>query len=252
MPVLILALLAAALVPEAPPPIRTQPDGPPPDFTPPPIVSPRPPPAPPSGGRANLASYVSNDDYPAEALWNDEEGTTGFRLTVGTNGRVTDCEVFEPSGSASLDETTCRILQARARFTPAIGSDGNPIEDRVDARIHWRLTRDEGEVAPKRARPIMPLASLVTPEDYPQAARDARAEGTTHFSLSVDANGRVGDCIVIVPSASPALDSAACQIMRTRARFTPARTPDGVPTADEHRGHINWRLPVGAAPRHAR
>jgi len=236
LPVLSLALLAAAAVAAAPLP----------------VVAPPPPPGPPPGARANLASYVSNDDYPAEALWNDEEGTTGFRLTVGTNGRVTNCEVFEPSGSASLDETTCRIMRERTRFSPARGSDGNPMEDSLDAWIHWRLARDEDEIVPRRARPIVPLASLVTPEDYPEAALDARAEGTTQFSLSVDESGRVGDCLVTVPSPSPALDSAACQIMRRRARFTPAQTPEGVPTADMHRGHIDWHLPVGTAPRPAR
>ncbi|WP_349356544.1 energy transducer TonB [Sphingosinicella terrae] len=108
----------------------------------------RPPPAPPpppprtvepARARANLASYVSNDDYPASALRNEEEGTTGFRLTVGPNGRVSDCTVTSSSGSSALDAATCRIMRSRARFTPARDNRGNPTTDSVSARITWRI-----------------------------------------------------------------------------------------------------------------
>ena len=214
-----------------------------------PPAPPAPPPPPraaePARAMANLAMYVSNDDYPAEAMFNDEEGTTGFRLFIGPNGRVSDCEVTSSSRSASLDEATCRIMRARVRFSPARDVFGRPTEDSVSSRIRWQLARNPDEPIPARARPIRPLASLVGPPDYPAAARRAGAEGATHFSLTVDENGRVGDCVVTIPSGSVDLDAAACAIMTRRARFSPARTPEGAPTLDEHRGHINWRLAPG-------
>ena len=70
---------------------------------------------------------------------NNEEGTTGFRLTVGPDGRVTNCEVTSSSGSSALDTTTCRLMRSRARFTPAHDSNGNPTNDTVTARITWRI-----------------------------------------------------------------------------------------------------------------
>ena len=88
---------------------------------------------------ADLASYVRNNDYPAQALSRHEEGTTAFRLTIDRTGRATDCVVTRSSGSASLDHVTCRILIERARFTPAIGPDGLPTEDHVSAQMTWHI-----------------------------------------------------------------------------------------------------------------
>ena len=78
----------------------------------------------------NLQGLFSDDDYPPGAADNEEQGTTVVRLAIGTNGRVTDCSVTSSSGSRTLDSTTCRILKARARFTPATDSSGNPTAPR--------------------------------------------------------------------------------------------------------------------------
>ena len=134
---------------EQPPPPKQQDVQPPPVVAPPPMVRmnvpapPAPPPPPrtvePARARATLSSYVSNDDYPASALSRNEEGTTGFRLTVGPDGRVTNCTVTSSSGSAALDNTTCRIMRSRARFTPARNNLGQPTTDTTTARITWRI-----------------------------------------------------------------------------------------------------------------
>lgn len=112
-------------------------------------AEPRPDPAPqppteakkvePARAKANLASYVSNDDYPSSAIRAEEQGTTRFRLTVGPDGRVTNCTVTGPSGSSALDSATCRLMQRRARFTPARDSSGGPVGDVVSNAIRWVL-----------------------------------------------------------------------------------------------------------------
>jgi TonB family protein len=89
--------------------------------------------------RANLASYVSNDDYPQDALNREEQGTVGFRLEVDQAGKVSRCIVTASSGSFSLDSATCRIMTARARFSPAINDLGQPVRDSVNSRIRWQL-----------------------------------------------------------------------------------------------------------------
>jgi protein TonB len=81
----------------------------------------------------------SDDDYPAAALRSEESGTTGYRLEIGANGRVTTCSVTSSSGSSSLDATTCRLLKQRARFSPATDSNGQPTADTYSGRITWRL-----------------------------------------------------------------------------------------------------------------
>jgi protein TonB len=113
-----------------------------PQITPPAPAPPAPPPpriVPPQRARANLNSYFSADDYPAAALRGNDQGTTGFSLTIGPNGRVTDCSVTSSSGSSALDQATCRILRSRARYTPARDSSGNPTSGRDSGRVTWRL-----------------------------------------------------------------------------------------------------------------
>lgn len=96
----------------------------------------------PARARANLASYVSDEDYPSSAVRNEEQGTTRFRLAVGADGKVKECTVTSSSGSSALDSTTCRLMKQRAKFTPATGSDGQPTSDTVASAIRWVLPAD--------------------------------------------------------------------------------------------------------------
>ena len=128
------------------PPIISTPIAPPPVITPVARPAPPAPPAPPpprvsqaARARGNLPALFSTDDYPQSAIRNEEQGTTGVRLTIGTNGRVTACDITQSSGSSALDSTTCNILRRRARFTPAKDQAGNPISDSTTTRIRWEL-----------------------------------------------------------------------------------------------------------------
>jgi len=118
-------------VPIAAPPAPTPPAPPPPPRV-----------VPPQRARANLNSYFSADDYPAAALRGNDQGTTGFSLTIGASGRVEACSVTSSSGSAALDQATCRILRSRARYTPARDQSGNPTSGRDSGRVTWRLPAD--------------------------------------------------------------------------------------------------------------
>ena len=93
------------------------------------------------------------------------------------------------------------------------------------------------------ASPVRPLASYVSSDDYP-AGTDRRQEGRTAFVLEVDTDGRVGACRIVESSGSASLDQAACRVMRSRARFTPARNARGVAVPGQYRASILWRLPV--------
>jgi protein TonB len=121
------------------PPVQVQP--PPQITTPPP---PPPPPAPvrvePARARSDLRAFFSDTDYPPSAVRNEEQGTVRVTLSVGTDGRVTNCTVTASSGSSALDQATCNIMRRRARFTPARDSSGNPTADTITAPpIRWVL-----------------------------------------------------------------------------------------------------------------
>jgi len=130
-----------------PPQVITPPTIRPPIATPVPPTPPAPPApvappvrtVPPQRARTSLASYFSNDDYPAAAQRAEAQGRTGFTLVVGPTGRVTDCTVTSSSGNSALDQATCRILRSRARYTPARDSSGNPTSGRDSGSVTWRL-----------------------------------------------------------------------------------------------------------------
>lgn len=127
----------------APPPVVSTPVAPPPVITPTAPPAPPAPPAvrtvPPKSAVGNLQGLITADDYPQSALENEEQGTVAVRLSIGTNGRVTDCTVTSSSGSRTLDSTTCRVLRSRARFTPATDNMGRPTTGSFPQRITWRI-----------------------------------------------------------------------------------------------------------------
>ncbi len=130
-----------------PPTVRTV-DTPPPAA---PIVptaappAPPPPPAPtgPTAGaqpRGNPGNWANTNDYPSRALQQEREGTTGFRVTVGTDGRVIDCTITSSSGHPDLDAATCTNVKRRARFTPAT-QNGTPVQGTYSNRVRWQIPK---------------------------------------------------------------------------------------------------------------
>jgi protein TonB len=93
----------------------------------------------PARSRVNLPSLVADSDYPASALRDREQGTVGFRLTVSSEGRVSNCVVTSSSGSSALDAASCRIMRSRARFTPARNATGGFTTDTVNSRLSWTI-----------------------------------------------------------------------------------------------------------------
>lgn len=131
----------------APAPAPPSPTPPPPGPAPAPAPAPAPPPPGPSKAagakpRGNPGGWATTSDYPSRALNQQREGTTGFRVTVGPDGRVTDCSVTSSSGHADLDAATCANVKRRARFEPAKDKDGNPTTGSYSNRVTWRIPKD--------------------------------------------------------------------------------------------------------------
>jgi periplasmic protein TonB len=87
--------------------------------------------------RGRPAEWVSTADYPARELREGAQGTTRFSLLVGADGRVESCVVTASSGSAGLDETTCRAVSRRARFEPATDAGGARVQGSYSGSIRW-------------------------------------------------------------------------------------------------------------------
>ncbi|MEE9433684.1 MAG: TonB family protein [Sphingorhabdus sp.] len=83
--------------------------------------------------------WFSLNDYPRKAQQQGREGTVVFRLTVGTNGRVSKCEIVGSSGHHDIDASTCKAVSKRARFDAAVGADGEKVEGQYESRVTWRV-----------------------------------------------------------------------------------------------------------------
>lgn len=101
----------------------------------------------PAAPRQALPSLISRDDYPLAALRYDLEGQTRVVLSVDENGRVSGCRVTASSGHAILDAATCRILNSRARFTPARDRKGEVVASEYPATVRWALPQAAAPVS---------------------------------------------------------------------------------------------------------
>jgi len=129
------------------PVIDMVPVAPPPPPAPVLVVAPPAPPPPrfsPKGAapKGNPGNWATANDYPSRALREEREGVTGFRVTVGPDGRVTDCQITSSSGSPDLDQTACEKIRQRARFTPASDGEGNPTSGSYSNRVRWVIPKD--------------------------------------------------------------------------------------------------------------
>ena len=83
--------------------------------------------------------WATTDDYPAAALREEREGVARFRVTVGPDGRVRNCEILASSGSSDLDRATCANVAKRARFKPAIDETGATVSGSYTSAVKWEI-----------------------------------------------------------------------------------------------------------------
>ena len=85
------------------------------------------------------SNWITNDDYPRRALVDEAEGSASYRLVIGTNGRVSSCELTSPTGNRALDEATCRLITSRARFEPATDEGGAKVVGTYTGSVRWEI-----------------------------------------------------------------------------------------------------------------
>ncbi len=91
----------------------------------------------PSGSDRGGRPWVTNDDYPVEAIRHHEEGTVFFTLQVDATGRPSGCVVTRSSGSTTLDDATCPLMMRRAHFKPKLDAQGKPLAAEWKNQFHW-------------------------------------------------------------------------------------------------------------------
>ncbi len=87
----------------------------------------------------NPGTWATTNDYPKEMLRSGGQGIVRFRLDVNENGATTGCRIQQrtnPDGFATL---TCQLMMKRAKFRPALDSDGKAVKTFYVNAVRWAL-----------------------------------------------------------------------------------------------------------------
>jgi TonB family protein len=186
--------------------------------------------------------------YPAEAFAARREGEVALSLTIEPDGRLSGCTVTGPSGLAALDTHACPHLLAHTAFHPGLDESGRRFGGTVAATLRYmlRLTvempagrgeaSDTGPATPAAPLDPITLATL----GIARGTRPPPTVGGIAATLLVEADGRVGACLVSSPSYVDSIDRGACDRLRRDVRFRPARDAEGKVVASRYTVSLPW------------
>jgi protein TonB len=93
------------------------------------------------GGRATppvrIAGELTNADYRRARAPAGAAGTVVVDFRVRADGAVDRCAVLRSSGVAAFDAATCRLIEQRFRFRPALDPAGRPIDYQIRTEYTW-------------------------------------------------------------------------------------------------------------------
>lgn len=83
--------------------------------------------------------WITDRDYRSRWIREGREGVARFRLEIAASGRVSGCEIVGSTGHSVLDTATCRLITRRARFNPAIDSNGAKVPGTFSSSVNWQI-----------------------------------------------------------------------------------------------------------------
>lgn len=161
---------------------------------------------------------IRASDYPAIALARNEQGSVLLKLVIRPDGVPDTCAIVVSSKFKDLDDATCKIVMARARFVPA-AADGKPLYQAYEGVINWAIDRLPA-----------PLDNSDFELTVNQAPSGISLPAKVKITFMHGADGKVGRCSADEQDkdASPVLVDLACKFMR-ESPAEPIHNRDGVP-----------------------
>lgn len=124
-------------------------------------------------------------------------------------------------------------------FSTALEVLGKCVED---LGVEWGFSIEDQQRLAKPATAVRKLEGVFSGNDYPLEAVRDDASGRARVRLLVDKTGRTTDCTILASSGHGSLDAATCRILRSRARFHPAKDIDGKPVRGAAVTSIEWHI----------
>lgn len=85
------------------------------------------------------ARWLTDNDYPTSMRVKGLQGFVDFRLIVGVDGSVEDCRIQQSTHPDGFHKAVCDNVKKRARFSPALDRDGQPIRSFYRNRVRFQL-----------------------------------------------------------------------------------------------------------------
>lgn len=125
-----------------------------------------------------------------------------FELTIDVEGHPADCAIVISSRAQAVDRAVCRAAMRRARFQPARDAAGQPIVSVWRDRLVW-------------VDPGVQTDSALSGADFVvSTSRVTQAPKLVGTHVLIGADGTPGQCFIESGSGVPALDAAACALVR--------------------------------------
>ena len=83
--------------------------------------------------------WIKSSDYPSNMLVSGQPAIIEFRLSVGADGIATQCHIQATTRPKEFDDAVCKSVMRRARFYPALDSEGRPLASFYRNTVHFQI-----------------------------------------------------------------------------------------------------------------
>jgi hypothetical protein len=83
--------------------------------------------------------WIKSSDYPENMLMAGQPALVSFRLSIGTDGVPTACHIQATTRPKEFDNAVCKSVMRRARFSPALDAQGQPLASYYQNNVYFRL-----------------------------------------------------------------------------------------------------------------
>ena len=83
--------------------------------------------------------WVKSSDYPEKMLMARQPALVNFRLSIGPDGIPTGCHIQATTRPKEFDNAVCKSMMRRARFSPALDAQGQPLASYYQNNVYFRI-----------------------------------------------------------------------------------------------------------------
>lgn len=87
------------------------------------------------------SEWLTTFDYPDKMVRERQSALVQFRLIVGADGTPRSCLIQESTRPKAFDDAVCGAVMKRARFAPALDSEGKAMDSLWQHSVQFRMRR---------------------------------------------------------------------------------------------------------------